>query len=159
MSSSSSSVIRMNNFAITHKTNPQLARVNPSNIGAIGGDIPISALSAGIVSIAPVTVNQIYHLPSFTQLLNQFGSNLDTGLPRAQVGDIFPLRVFNTGTQTAVIASNTGAFGGDGTAVFALATQSSTGTSQSAHATSLYVQLTSVNTGMLGSTGTYSLFQ
>ncbi len=161
----STNIIRNNNFAIVtpfnssniHSTNP---RLNPNNLGAIGTNIPPVAAVGGAIRIAPVTANQVYVLPSFSNLLKQFGSNLDTGLPRAAVGDIVKFQVFNTGTSTATVYSATGTDGGDGTAAIARATTANayTGAVQTAHVTDVYLQFTAVNSGALGSTGTYTVF-
>lgn len=130
------------------------------DMGSVSADIKAGAVLGHTIVISPSGANQTYTLPTATSLLNAYGKSIDTGVCKTATGNMIKLDIINRGTFPAYIASNT--TGGDGSAMVCYpggSTQSFTGSvTPIGNLTNIYLEWRSVNSGVAGATGVYSVY-
>lgn len=153
------------NFKIVQKQSPLSfsgidTRSSPPNQGPVGVVMDAFSLIGGSIKISPSSSNQVYTLPTLTSLVQQYGSDITTGVSNVKSGDLISLKVFNTGTFPAIVSTNstTGAYGDGSKVVCSNTSTSYTGTSPVGHATNLHIQVSAISSGLYGSTGSYTVF-
>lgn len=144
-------------------------QVNMQNVSAITPattNIPDQFILGDTIVVAPTTANTTFTLPSASDILNIFGKDINTGVPKLTKGDALPLRFINKGTQNAYLKTGTG---GDGSAVIlyngaavynanATFPIASTGAANIAHITQVQLEFTEVNGSLGGATGAYTIY-
>ena len=156
------------NLTIQHSSCPiQSNRIAPEgpvifhrqDVGPTGINIPPLYLAGPCISVTPSSVGQNYTLPTASQILQVFGRNLESGIPRFGPGTIMELQVINRGTYTCALVSNP--TGGDGTAVLCYTGAYGLGTGVvplAGYPTHVYLEWIQVYGGPNGATGYYSIY-
>ena len=104
-------------------------------------------LAAPCISMTPSTAGQTYTLPSAAQILQVFGRNLESGHSRLYAGSILDLQFVNrSGLFTCNVSS--AATGGDSKTIICPVYSG----------TKVFLEFTSVSSGLNGCTGDYIIY-
>ena len=105
-------------------------------------------LASPCISMSPSAGSLTYTLPTAAQILQVFGRNLESGRANVCAGTIAELQVVNHGAFPCTVAASS--TGGSGTVVCA--------TGPYGKATKVFVEFTSVSSGLAGCTGEYVVY-
>jgi hypothetical protein len=131
-----------------------------TSLGNTGTNVPVTHVQAGTITISPTAAGQTFVLPQATQIINAIGNqNVNVGTTNVSSNTVFPLTVYNFGTQPAILAANQTGSSGEAIMIPAASALSATGAATLAGATTqLHVRLTNVSSSANGMTGSYTLF-
>ena len=142
------------------KLRPELpALINRQDLGgATGTVISAQMLGSSTVCVTPSQTSTFF-LPPASQILRMFGYNLDTGMPKLNVGDIIHTKVINRGSAPAVILGDPVSSDGSGVAVATGASLLVAGATVPVGCPrDLFIEFLQVNYSTSGMTGLYTVY-
>ena len=140
--------------------------INSVNLGATSAAISAIQFQGHTLIVNPTLGSQTYTLPTATQLLNEYGVNLDSGIPKLTAGALHNIHIINRSTNNSVAYIAANPTGGDGSVVLAYAPTGgnfngiplSTGAALTGKLTNIYLQWTNVASGTNGASGSYTIY-
>ena len=120
-------------------------------LGPVSATIKPITLAAPCMSMVPISAAQVYTLPTAAQILQVFGRNLESGQSRLYAGTVMELQFMNRGAFPCEVSSNT--TGGGGAAIVC-----ATGDGYGGMGTKIFLEFTSVSSGLNGCTGDYVIY-
>jgi hypothetical protein len=120
-------------------------------LGPVSVAIKPIALAAPCMSMAPASAAQVYTLPTAAQILQVFGRNMESGKSRMYAGTVMELQFMNRGAFPCTVSAT--AAGGDGSYITC-----ATGDGYSGMGTKIFLEFTSVSSGLNGCTGDYVIY-
>ena len=129
-------------------------------LGNTGTNVPVTHVQAGVITVSPTVAGQTFVLPQATQIISAIGNqNVNVGTTNVSAQTVFPLTVYNFGTQPAILAANQTGSSGEAIMIPAASSLSATGAAVlGGSTTQVRVRLTNVASSAAGVTGAYTLF-